>query len=148
MLKRSILPSLFVLFSLIGFVSESSAQYKNAGIKFFQGSWEQLLNEAKKQNKPIFLDAYAVWCGPCHAMSRGTFKDAEVGKYFNNNFINYKLDMEKGEGPMLQQSFKVTAYPTLLFIQPDGTIKHRAVGYRNPQQLLSAGQQALNKLKS
>ena len=34
------------------------------GIEFFHGSWEEALAEAKKQEKPIFVDAFTTWCGP------------------------------------------------------------------------------------
>ncbi|HHV86457.1 MAG TPA: thioredoxin, partial [Petrimonas sp.] len=34
------------------------------GITFFEGTWDQTVNEAKKENKLIFVDFYAQWCGP------------------------------------------------------------------------------------
>ena len=34
------------------------------GIDFFQGSWSEALEKAKAEDKLIFVDAYAEWCGP------------------------------------------------------------------------------------
>ena len=65
------------------------------GIEFFHGSWEEALAEAKKQEKPIFVDAFTTWCGPCKMMSRSVFTEEEVGTFFNENFISLKIDMIK-----------------------------------------------------
>ncbi len=42
------------------------------GIEFFKGTWEEALAEAKKQDKILFVDAYAKWCGPCAIASPWT----------------------------------------------------------------------------
>ncbi len=68
---------------------------KGHGIVFFNGTWKQALNKAKADKKIIFLDAYASWCGPCKVMARKTFRDASVAKFYNKNFINIAMDMEK-----------------------------------------------------
>lgn len=92
------------------------------GIRFHQGTWTSLLAEAKKQNKPIFVDVYAVWCGPCKYMSKVTFQDATVGRFANQNFVSYKLDAEEGEGVKLAEKFDIRGYPTYVFLSPDGTL--------------------------
>ena len=50
------------------------------GINFFEGSWSDVLAEAKKQNKYIFLDTYAEWCSPCKWMEKNIFTKDSVGK--------------------------------------------------------------------
>ena len=54
--------SLFIVSSLTG-----------QGIDFFHGTWEEALEKATAEEKPIFVDAYAVWCGPCKRMAREVF---------------------------------------------------------------------------
>lgn len=119
-----------------------------AQMRFFEGKWAQALEEAKSENKLLFVDAYAVWCGPCRWMANNVFPDEAVSKYFNENFINYKLDMEKGEGPKIAQNYKVTAYPTLLFIDGDGNVKHRVLGAQSVEDLISAGKTAVQKSRT
>lgn len=115
------------------------------GIKFEQGkTWAQLKAAAKKSNKLIFLDAYASWCGPCKAMARDVFTQQSVGEYFNATFINAKIDMEVGEGTTIASTYQVAAYPTLFFIDGDGNLVHKVLGYKDVDQLMQSGRNALN----
>ncbi|MEY2950710.1 MAG: thioredoxin family protein [Saprospiraceae bacterium] len=113
-----------------------------SGINFTENNWDKILDLAKKQDKIIFLDAYAEWCGPCKLMSAKVFTDSEVGSYFNKNFINVKIDMEKGEGLKLRSQYQVSAYPTLLFITPAGEIVQKKVGALNARDFLLLGKSA------
>ena len=108
-----------------------------AGIQFEELSFEEALKKAKKEKKLIFLDAYAVWCGPCKMMDKTTFMSEEVGKVFNKNFINIKIDMEKGEGPEIARKYQVRAYPTMMLINADGKVEKRILGAVRDNQLLS-----------
>ncbi len=121
-----------------------SNTYAQSGIQFTQGTWKELLAKADKENKLIFMDAYAEWCGPCKMMARDVFTAEEVGNYFNTKFINVKMDMEKGEGIGLSRDFGIMAYPTLLFIDETGEVVHRAVGYHTKDLLLNLGEAALD----
>lgn len=69
-----------------------------SGIKFFTGSWKAVLAEAKRQNKPVFVDIYTTWCGPCKLMAKEAFPNPTVGEKFNSSFVSYQIDAEKGEG--------------------------------------------------
>ncbi|GAH00631.1 unnamed protein product, partial [marine sediment metagenome] len=68
------------------------------GINFNVHSFEEAIKTAKAENKLIFVDAYTTWCGPCKWMSKNVFTEGKVGDYFNESFVNVKIDMEKGEG--------------------------------------------------
>ncbi len=131
---RSTLALLFV-------VNLSLAQ----GVDFFEGTWEAVLIEANNQNKPIFLDAYASWCAPCKYMDKMVFPKEQLGNYYNKHFINYKVDMEKGEGPDLAKMYKVGSYPTFLYIDPNERLIHRAIGAKSVEKMLMAGVVAKGK---
>ncbi len=138
--------------ALIGFAftnkkeDKVKAQVKVDGIEFFHGTWQEALAKAKKENKLIFMDAYASWCGPCKMMAKNTFTDKSVGDFFNENFINVKMDMEKhAEGRRLSQKYGLRAYPTLYFINAKEEATHKSVGYLKPNQLIEQGKLALGK---
>ncbi len=114
------------------------------GIEFFHGSWEEALQEAQKQEKVIFVDAYATWCGPCKRMSREVFPNEKVGEFFNQHFINMKLDMEKGEGLSFRKSYPVSAFPTLFFISGDGEVVQKVRGAQDVNGFLQLGQKVLS----
>lgn len=114
------------------------------GIKFIHDKFGEALANAKKENKPIFMDAYTTWCGPCKMMSKSTFTDGEVTALFNQKFINLKMDMERGEGPELLQRYGIVAYPTLLFLNGDGEVIHKALGFHDAAQFLTLGKTALS----
>ena len=118
------------------------------GIQFEQTSWEAILQKASDEGKIIFMDAYAVWCGPCKMMDKNVFADPAVGEYFNKNFVNAKIDMEKGEGIALSQKYGVRAYPTFLFIDGDGELVHRAVGYHASDDFIEVASVALDQTKN
>lgn len=101
-----------------------------AEIKFLENpTWTSVLEKAKQENKIIFLDAYATWCGPCKQMDAETYTNQAVADFYNANFINVKYDMEKGEGAMLADRYYVSAYPNLVFISPEGVMLHKGVGF-------------------
>ena len=115
------------------------------GIKFIEENWSKALQEAKKQKKLIFLDAYTSWCGPCKMLKRNTFPDKAAGEFFNKNFINIALDMEKGDGIAVAEKYQVNAYPTLIIADADGKIITYSQGYVDPNQLIEFGKYGLSK---
>lgn len=108
--------------------------------------FQQALDKAKSEGKIVFMDCFTTWCGPCRKLAAESFTDKEVGDFFNTRFVNVKVDMEKGEGPELAAQFGVRAYPTLLWINPDGSVKHRVTGFVPAANLLYDGQKASDTL--
>ncbi len=122
----------------------STALFSQDGIKFGKQSFAQTLEQAKKENKLIFLDAFASWCGPCKLLDKNVFPKKEVGDYFNANFLNLHIDMEKGEGIEIAKKYSIYSYPTLLFIDGDGKVVYKAAGYMSPQELIGIAKEAVN----
>lgn len=113
------------------------------GIEFFHGEWKEALEEAKKEDRLIFVDAYAQWCGPCKRMAKNVFTQEEVGDFFNTNFINLKLDMETPDGRSFGSKYPVSAYPTLLFLNSEGELVKKVTGGKQAEDLIALGQTAI-----
>lgn len=125
---------------------DASKPTVETGIQFTDDAWAAIVKKAKTENKIIFLDAYASWCTPCKKLQKEVFTRSDVGELFNKNFINVKVDMERGEGPQLARLFPLEAYPTLFFIEPSGKIVRKVIGYRTPEQLIALGKSVLNTI--
>jgi len=116
------------------------------GIVFEHGTWKDVLEKAKQTNKPIFVDIYTTWCGPCKKMSKDIFPLAEVGKVYNADFVCYQIDAEKGEGIDVAKKYEVNSYPTYLFIKADGVLFSRAVGSMPTENFIAVAKTALADL--
>ena len=117
---------------------------ENEGIRFFEGTWEEALQQAKKEGKMIFVDCYSDWCGPCAAMVKKIFPLKEVGDFFNRHFINLKCNTRKGEeGKVFKEKFKVVALPTYLFISNDGFVALRGSGYKETKPFIALAEKAV-----
>jgi thioredoxin-related protein len=79
-------------------------------------------------------------------MSNNTFKNEEIGKIVNANWVAYKLDCEKGEGPALAAKAKITAYPTLVFYDSQGNEIGRKMGYMDPAAFKPVLEEMLQKV--
>lgn len=128
--------AIFALNAFMNPAVDFNSDNKDA-IKFHRGTWKEALAAAKKENKLIFLDIYATWCGPCKRLKSTTFSNSRVAKYFNEKFINVTLDGETGDGEILAEKYSITGYPSLFFINADGNVIAKGDGYMDADQLLT-----------
>lgn len=117
------------------------------GIEFESITFAEALKKAKAENKMVFIDCYTSWCGPCKKLSKYVFTQKEVGDVYNPQFVNIKVDMEKGEGPMLKDKLGVIYYPTLLFLDSEGNTLHKIVGWIDAEGLIENAAMAADPLQ-
>ncbi len=127
-------------------VPKRHALQEPAGIIFFTGTWKEAVAKAQQENKPIFMDIYATWCGPCRQLKKKTFPNKEVADFYNTHFINISLDGEKGEGVQLAAALHISAYPTLFYFDKNGKPVTYSLGFQQPRELIETGKAALEKM--
>ena len=113
---------------LFAIVFSTALLAQDRSIEFKDYTFDEALKASKAENKPIFMDCYAVWCGPCKWMSANIFTQNEVADFYNANFICVKFDMEKGEGLELAKEFQIRAYPTLIFVDANRQLVMKSIG--------------------
>lgn len=107
----------------------------DAAVNWSKESYDQMLARAKQENKYIFIDFFTTWCGPCKRMDEKTFTDAKVQDLLNS-MIAADWDAEKDPWIDLAKKYRVSAYPTLIVIGPDGKEVDRHLGYLDPAEFI------------
>ena len=72
-------------------------------------------NEVLNSDKPVLLDFYADWCGPCKMVAPIL---EELSKEYAGKIYIYKVDVDKE--PELAKAFGIQSIPTLWFVPMKG----------------------------
>ncbi len=130
----------YLIFLIFGLLIASSAACAQ-DIKWIN-SYDQALNLARAQSKPIMVDFYTEWCGWCKRLDQETYKDQRVA-IISMSFICLKIDGDKNSA--LVQKYNVSGYPTILFLDPSGKVIGGGPGYRDGDTMLNEMNVALQK---
>lgn len=131
--------------------------FSQTGIRFEHGlSWKDIQAKAKAEKKYIFVDAFTTWCGPCRYMAANIYPKEEVGKVFNQNFINVKAQLDStnnddaevknwyNDAHHIMVKYRVNAFPTYLFFDPNGKLVHRSLASSEADKFILKAQDAVN----
>ena len=78
--------------------------------------------EVLKSDKPVLVDFWATWCGPCRMLAPLI---SQLAIEYSDSIKVGKVDVD--ENPLLAQSFNISSIPTLIFFK-DGKILSQRVG--------------------
>lgn len=121
--------------------AEDSAEYETGSINWLY-SYDEALNKARQENKPIMMDLYTEWCGWCKKLDEETYQDKRIIEA-SRNLISLKIDAEKNSD--IAERYNVGGYPTILFINSLGDILGGGSGFRTADELLSEMEAAIPK---
>lgn len=107
------------------------------GVRFGNGTWAEILEKAKTENKTIFVDVYTKWCGPCKHVSETVFPQEKLGEYYNSHFINFKIDAESPEGKEFVKKYPIEVYPTFFYINGNGETVHKITGAHDADEFIA-----------
>ncbi len=93
---------------------------------------ENFEEEVLKANKPVLIDFYADWCGPCQMMSPVIDKIAEEEK---EKIQVGKINVD--ENQELAMEYNVMTIPTILLIK-EGEVKKTFIGVTDKSEILEA----------
>jgi len=104
--------------------------------KITEANWE---NEVLNADKPVLLDFYADWCGPCQMLSPIIDKLAEEKA---DTFKVGKVNVDNSQ--KLARQFQVMSIPTIAIIK-DGKLVVRSVGLKGKDELAELMDMAVSK---
>lgn len=111
-------------------------------------SWQAVKDRAKAENKYIFVDVFATWCGPCKRMEKEVYTNDSVGDFFNKNFIAVKLQTDQtanddvyvkswyNDAESILNDYAIDAFPSFIFFSPEGAVVDMNQGFKNKDELL------------
>lgn len=80
------------------------------------------MRRARQAKRPIVIDFWATWCGPCKKLKKLTMEHAKVAKVLKGMEVIY-VDLDAH--PSLAKSYGVTSIPDVFFIDAAGLIVDR-----------------------
>ena len=98
-------------------------------------SYDEGIKLGKSQNKKIFINFYADWCGYCTKMDKTTFANPEVVAYLNKNFISIKINNDKEKN--LSDQYRVRGLPSNWFLAENASKIQNYPGYLETERFLS-----------
>lgn len=90
------------------------------------------INTVEESKKPVVIDVFATWCGPCMEMK--PIFEATAAEH-SDKYMFAELNVD--EARELAIKYGVTSVPAFIFIK-DGKVKGKKIGYMPAEDLMEA----------
>ena len=107
-------------------------------------SFEEALREAQKTDRPIFVNCFADWAIPCHAMNQVVFSDQEFADWMEKHFVNLFIDITTREGNPWARKYNALKMAQYVVLNARGEVIYRIVGGKKLPEFQNLLAQALN----
>jgi thiol:disulfide interchange protein len=130
--RSLIIAGVGLAFLLIILAVQKNGELKNGSVPAGGGkiNWLTELNpglaRAQETGKPIMVDFYADWCGPCKMLDAQTYSDDRVAAA-STNWVMVRIDVDKNQG--LARFYNVQSIPTIVALDPQGKEVRREIGF-------------------
>lgn len=115
-----------------------------AQVRFVEGTTtDQLRQMAINEQKAVFIDLTAAWCGYCRLMEQEVFSTKEVGDFINQHFVAARYDVDKRIGRQLLNSYDGRGIPLYLIFDTEGNPLGRIEGACTARKLIADLQRIL-----
>ena len=115
---------------LLVFVGLLCSLVISAQTNFQELSLEKAREQARAENKPIFLDCYTSWCGPCKMMSPVV---DELADELEGRVKVGKVNVD--EEAALALKYQIMSIPTLV-VMKNGVFQNKAIGVQTKEEVL------------
>ncbi|MEA2053989.1 MAG: thioredoxin domain-containing protein [Candidatus Thermoplasmatota archaeon] len=135
---------LFILFSVLFSAGciQSDSDIEISSITWM--SYEAGLQKGGNEGKPILIDFYADWCGPCKQMDATTYENPEVIKAVTESFVAVKVNVD--EWQFISYQYEIYRIPTTVYLDSHGNEVYRTIGYRSASRFLTDMEECLNRM--
>jgi len=96
--------------------------------------FQSALNASRASGKPVMVDCYTDWCGWCKKLDEDTYSNARVAA-LSEKFVCVKVNAEKEA--KIAAAYRVTGYPTVLFVDGKGAVLQKVPGYLPADRFLT-----------
>ncbi len=125
-------------------MEKQESQIDTNNIIWYQ--YDEGLKLAKETGRPIMINFTTSWCGFCKKMNRTTFRETDVIKILNGDFVSIKVDCESNleldvdgykitERNLARAEYGVRGYPTYWFLKSDTKRIAPLSGYQESNRL-------------
>jgi thioredoxin-related protein len=140
---------------LLLLVAVSTPFAEGGGVAFLTMTLDEALSSARAQEKMVMIDVWADGCAPCKRLAKDVFSESAVGTFINSRYVSLKVNVKDTVGKQIYEKYEVAGFPTVLFLDADGSEIDRIFGYDdNPEEYFqtiqeyAAGRNTLRALLS
>lgn len=119
-----------------------------SGVIFKDVSIDHAIALADKSDKPLFVFCYSSDSKQSVIMMNKHFVEPELSDYYNEHFVNLKVNVQKKEGEEFTYRYNVQRYPSIYFINTNGNVISTYVGNINVDELKTFGENVMETYSS